>query len=254
MSIPRTSRQPVYDPGFAAERKREAAAMAADPTLAALTTTWFNESCRHRYSYNFTWLGLPIIQFPQDMVAMQELVWRVKPDLVVETGVARGGSLVFYASLLELLRGDGRVVGIDIDIRPANREAIESHVMAKRITLVDGSSTDGRTVDRVRELARGRERVLVVLDSNHTHDHVLRELELYSPLVRAGSYVVVFDTVVERMPAEAFPDRPWGPGNNPMTAVREFLARNDRFAVDEEIENKLLITVAPRGYLRCVRD
>ncbi|MFN2566680.1 MAG: cephalosporin hydroxylase family protein [Gemmatimonadaceae bacterium] len=228
--------------------------MAADPTLAALTTKWFNESCRHRYSYNFTWLGLPIIQFPQDMVAMQELVWRVKPDLVVETGVARGGSLAFYASLLELLRGDGRVVGIDIDIRPANREAIESHALAKRITLVDGSSTDERTVVRVRELARGRERVLVVLDSNHTHDHVLRELELYSPLVRAGSYVVVFDTVVERMPAEAFPDRPWGPGNNPMTAVREFLARNDRFTVDEEIENKLLITVAPRGYLRCVRD
>jgi cephalosporin hydroxylase len=254
VSRSKTHNQTTYDPGFVAERKREAAAMAADPALAELTTRWFNESCRHRYSYNFTWMGLPIIQFPQDLVAMQEIVWRVKPDLIVETGVARGGSLAFYASLLQLLGGDRRVVGIDIDIRLPNREAIESHPTASHITLLDGSSTDERTVAQVRTLAIGRDRVLVVLDSNHTHDHVRRELELYSPLVRAGSYVIVFDTVVERMPASAFPDRPWGPGNNPMTAVRDFLTVNHRFVVDEEIENKLLITVAPRGYLRCVRD
>ena len=239
---------------FAAERRQAAIQMAEDPALRSLTTKWFDASCKHGYSYNFTWAGLPIIQFPQDIVAMQEIVWRVKPDVIIETGVARGGSLVLYASLLEMLGGDGIVVGVDIDIRAHNRAAIEAHPLARRIKLVQGSSTDESTVARVRELAGKRKNALVILDSNHTHEHVLRELELYSPFVRAGSYVVVFDTVVEDMAPDMFPDRPWGRGNNPKTAVRDFLASNARFAIDEEIDRKLLITVAPGGYLRCLRD
>lgn len=222
--------------------------------LHSLSLQWIVESSRRRYSYHFTWLGRPIIQFPQDIIAMQEIIWHVRPELIIETGIAHGGSLVFYASMLELLGGDGRVLGIDIDIRPHNRTAIRTHPLAKRITLIEGSSTDPDIVGRVYDLAKGKTPVLVALDSNHTHDHVLRELELYAPLVTKGSYLVVFDTVIEDMPDDFFPDRPWGKGNNPWTAVRAFLETNDRFVIDREIEDKLLITVAPGGYLKCVKD
>jgi cephalosporin hydroxylase len=230
-----------------------AARMAADAALQKAANDLFVRSCEYRYSYNFSWMGRPIIQYPQDMVAMQEIIWSVRPDLVIETGIAHGGSLVYYASLLELLGNDGIVVGIDIDIRPHNREAIEAHPMARRIRMIEGSSIDPGTVAQVAELVRHRTRVLVTLDSNHTHDHVLQELLLYSPFVSVGSYLTVFDTVVEDMPKALFPDRPWGPGNNPKTAVREFLGQTDRFVVDKEVENKLLLTVAPDGYLRCVK-
>jgi cephalosporin hydroxylase len=206
-----------------------------------------------KYSYNFTWLGRPIIQFPQDIVALQEIIWRVRPDLIVETGVARGGSLIFYASLLELI-GAGQVIGIDIDLRAPNRAEIKQHPMAHRIVLIDGSSVDDQVIAAVREHAHGKKAVLVVLDSNHTHEHVARELALYSPLVTKGSYLVVLDTMVEDMPADFYPDRPWGKGNNPKTAVMEFLRTTDRFVIDEEYNSKLLITVAPDGYLRCIGD
>ena len=239
---------------FATECQENATAMGSDAGIRELSRDWIVATAPYKYTYNFSWMGRPVIQFPQDLLAMQEIIWRTKPDLIVETGIAHGGSMVFYASMLELLGGRGSVIGIDIEIRPHNRAAIESHPMARRITLVEGPSTDEGTVRHVKELARGYDRVLVALDSNHTYDHVLRELELYSPLVRRGGYLVVFDTVVEEMPAEAFSNRPWGPGNNPMTAVREFLGVNDRFVVDEEVENKLLISVAPSGYLRCIRD
>ena len=228
--------------------------MAADAELSELANRLFVKSCEYRYSYNFTWLGRPIVQYPQDIMAMQEIIWRVQPDLIIETGIAHGGSLIFYASMLELIGGTGRVLGIDIDIREHNRQAIEAHPMFKRITMIEGSSIEQSTVDRVMVFARHAKRVLVVLDSNHTHDHVLNELELYSPFVTRGSYLVVFDSVVEDMPADAFPDRPWGRGNNPKTAVWEFLKTNDRFAIDKEVENKLLITVAPDGYLKCIKD
>jgi len=204
-----------------------------------------------KYSYNFSWLGRPIIQYPQDIIAMQEIVWDVKPDLIIETGIAHGGSLIYYASLLELV-GHGEVLGIDIDIRPHNREAIEAHPMFKRISLLEGSSIAPDTVEQVRKVAEGK-RVLVALDSNHTHDHVLAELEAYAPLVAIGSYCVVMDTVVEDMPEDFFPDRPWGPGNNPKTAVWEYLKTHPEFEIDKQIEHKLLITVAPDGYLRRVK-
>lgn len=239
---------------FEQQKRASVERQGRDARLKGLTREWFEATCRHRYTYNFTWLGRPIIQYPQDIVAMQELIWEVKPDLVIETGIAHGGSLVLYASILELLGGDGRILGVDVDIRSHNRTAIEAHPMAKRIDMIQGSSTDATVLARVRESARGRKHVMVVLDSNHTHAHVLRELELYSPFVTRGSYLVVFDTVVERMSKEAFPERPWGPGDNPWTAVQSFLETTDRFEVDRRVEDKLLVTVAPGGYLRCIRD
>jgi cephalosporin hydroxylase len=234
------------DPALIAE-------MAADPAVARAANELLVRSARYRYSYNFTWLGRPIIQYPQDIVALQEIVWSVRPDLIVETGIAHGGSLVLSASLLELAGGPGEVVGVDIEIRPHNREAIEAHPLGRRIHMIEGSSVDPAVVEQVRARAAGRERVMVLLDSNHTHEHVREELRLYSPLVTPGSYLVVYDTVIEDMPADAFPDRPWGRGDNPATAVRDFLAGADSFVLDEEIDGKLLLTVAPGGYLRRVR-
>jgi cephalosporin hydroxylase len=230
------------------------AGLRADADLQALSRIWIREVGRHKYSYNFTWMGRPIIQFPQDMVAMQEIIWRVRPEVIVETGVAHGGSLIYYASLLELIGGDGLVVGIDVDIRPHNRAEIERHPMSRRIRLLQGSSVEKATADQARALAGGRGPVLVVLDSNHTHAHVLQELQLYSPLVRKDSYLVVFDTMIEDMPDDLIKNRPWRKGDNPKTAVWEFLKANPRFVVDKDIEGKLLITVAPDGYLKCVAD
>jgi cephalosporin hydroxylase len=236
------------------EQKRTAiAAQGSDTTMHALTRSWFHRSAELRYSYNFTWMGVPIVQYPQDIVAIQEIMWRVRPQLVVETGVAHGGSLMLSASLLELIGGDGKVIGVDVDIRKHNRAVIEAHPLAKRITLIEGSSVAPEVVAQVQRLAQGRSPVLVILDSNHTHEHVAAELRLYSPLVTKGSYLLVFDTVIEDMPENAHPDRPWGPGNNPKTAVREFLRGNDRFSIDSEMESKLMITVAPEGYLRCTK-
>ena len=239
---------------FREERKKDANKMAEDQRMRDLGLLFMKDTAKYKYSYNFTWLGCPIIQLPQDIIAMQEIIWQVQPDLIIETGIAHGGSLIFYASMLELIGGDGCVLGIDIDIRPHNREEIEKHRMFKRITMRQGSSVDQELVTRVYEFAKSRKKVLVALDSNHTYDHVLRELELYSPLVTKGSYLVVFDTLIEDMPEDFFPDKPWGRGNNPKTAVHEFLRTNKRFVIDKEIESKLLITVAPDGYLKCVGD
>lgn len=224
--------------------------MAADDELGAITQGWFEASYRHEYSYHFKWMGLPIIQYPQDVVALQELIWDLKPDAVIETGIARGGSLVFYASLFEMMGTGGKVVGIDIDIRQPNRLAIEQHPMAKRIQMIEGSSVDSDVIAAVSEAVAGLDSVMVILDSNHTHDHVLGELELYSQFVTPGNYMVVFDTIVELMPDGTYPDRPWGKGDNPMSAVREFLAGQPGFTVDSAITDKLLITAAPGGYLR----
>jgi cephalosporin hydroxylase len=243
-----------HGPSFEEESRANAARMAALPEIQKITMKWICATSRFKYTYNFSWLGRPIIQFPQDIFAMQEIIWKVKPDLIIETGIAHGGSLVFYASMLELIGKDGQAVGIDIDIRHHNRIEIEKHHMFKRISMIEGSSVDEKVVERVYEIAKRKKRVLVALDSNHTHDHVLSELELYSPLVKKGSYVVVFDTIIEDMPEDFFPDRPWGKGNNSKTAVWEFLKTNKRFEIDREIENKLLITVAPDGYLRCIKD
>lgn len=214
----------------------------------------FNDASNSgQYSYNFSWMGRPIIQYPQDMIAMQEIIWEIKPDLIIETGIAHGGSLIYYASLLELI-GNGEVLGIDIDIREHNKIEIEKHQMFKRIKMISGSSIDEKIIDKVKAYAEGKKTILVVLDSNHTHDHVMKELELYSPLVSNGSYIVVFDTIVEDLPEGYFSQsRPWSIGNNPKTAVHEFLKSNTNFVIDEMIDNKLLISVAPSGYLKRIK-
>lgn len=219
--------------------------------LQTLSKEWIRDTAAHKYTYNYSWMGRPIIQFPQDMVAMQEILWAVKPDVVIETGIAHGGSIVYYASILELM-GHGEVVGIDIDIRAHNRHAIETHPMAKRIHLVEGSSIAEETIAKVKKLAQGK-RAVVVLDSNHTHEHVLEELRAYAPLVCEGGYCVVMDTVVEDMPASLSADRPWGPGDNPKTAVHAYLKETDNFVIDSDVDAKLLISVAPSGYLRRVK-
>ena len=211
------------------------------------------DSLKDKYSYNFSWLGRPIIQHPQDIVAIQELIWTIKPDLIIETGIAHGGSLILSASILKLIGGKGRVIGVDIDIRKHNRKEIEKHRMFKRIILIEGSSTEDAVIKQVAKIAKGKKRILVFLDSDHTHAHVSRELELYSPFVTKGSYLVVFDTIVEDMPKGTVKNRPWDKGCNPKTAVWEFLKNNKNFVIDQEIENKLLITSAPSGFLKRIK-
>jgi len=228
--------------------------MASDPETAALGKEFIRKVSPYKYSYNFTWLGRPIIQFPQDIVAFQEIVWSTKPDLIIETGIAHGGSLILSASLLELIGGDGKVVGVDIDIRQHNRVEIECHKLFHRIEMHEGSSVDDAALDFIRGYAERADRVMVVLDSNHTHDHALKELELYAGFVTKGCYLLAFDTIIEYMPDDFCRDRPWGKGNNVATAVAEFLKRDDRFVLDDYFEKKLLVTVAPGGYLKRVKD
>lgn len=240
-------------------------AISDDKQLHDTASEFMRSSTIPKYSYNFFWLGRPIIQYPQDIVAMQELIWQIKPDLIIETGIAHGGSLVFSASMLAQLdlceaieAGETidpkvsrrKVLGIDIDIRPHNRAAIEAHPMASRIQMIQGSSIDPEIIGQVKKVAKNYSRILVCLDSNHTHDHVLAELEAYAPLVSVGSYCVVFDTIIEDMPTDMFPDRPWSEGNNPKTAVWEYLKSHPEFEIDKRIQHKLLITVAPDGFLK----
>lgn len=241
------------DPEFDSQRRASVVALRADQDLRNHAHNFVVRSSEHKYSYNFDWLGLPIIQLPSDIVAVQELIWSVQPQVIVETGVARGGSLALSASILELLGGDRFVIGVDIEIRPANRAAIEAHPLAHRIRLVQGSSIDSGVVDTVYRTVENRSPVLLLLDSMHTHAHVLEELRLYHKLVGEGSYIVVFDTVIADMPEGSFPDRPWGVDDNPKTAVNAFLRENDRFVVDDDVEARLQITAAPAGYLRCIR-
>ena len=238
---------------FAETKRENIAKLGSSTTAKELAYRFLLEVGTLRYSHHFEWLGRPIIQLPQDIVAIQEVIWQVQPDVVVETGIAHGGSLMLSASILHALGGDRRVIGIDVDIRAHNRVEIERHPLAGRIEMIEGSSTDPDVLARVGQVVENA-RTVVILDSDHTHAHVLNELELYSALVRVGSYVIVLDTLIEDMPEELFRNRPWGPGNNPKTAVHEFLAANDRFEIDREIENKLLLTVAPDGYLKCISD
>ncbi|MFH0730468.1 MAG: cephalosporin hydroxylase family protein [Pseudomonadota bacterium] len=262
---------------FCLEVESNITRLGQDYSLRQLTLSWMKATNRYKYTYNFSCMGRPIIQCPQDMIEIQELIWRIKPDLIIETGIAHGGSLIMSASMLALIDYSDaiesrkildpritcrRVIGIDIDIREHNRAAIEAHPMSHRIDMIQGSSIAPEIIARVHELARGYERVMVCLDSNHTHEHVLAELEAYAPLTSKGSYCVVFDTLIEDLPEGSFPERPWDKGNNPKTAVWEYLRRLKEegrkasdgtslfYEIDMLIANKLLITVAPDGYLR----
>lgn len=242
---------------FEKEIKERVDANGLNEVLKSSAHQFMKDSLAPKYSYNFSWLGRPIIQYPQDMIAMQELIWKIKPDLIIETGIAHGGSLIFFAAMLELVSActgnEGEVLGIDIDIRPHNRKAIEEHPMFKRISMIQGSSVAPEIIAQVKEKAKGKKRILVCLDSNHTHEHVLAELNAYASMTSIGSYCVVFDTIVEDMPKELSGERPWGPDDNPKTAVWEYLKTHPEFEVDKSIDNKLLISVAPDGYLKRVR-
>lgn len=226
---------------------------ASNANLQAASKSFLNETIISKYSYNFSWMGRPIIAYPQDMIAMQELIWEIKPDLIIEAGIAHGGSIVYYASLLELIGQEGIVLGLDIDIRKHNRDLIESHPMSKRIKMIEGSSISKEVAEEVYEIAKNKKKIMVCLDSNHTHDHVLEELKLYAHLTSVGSYCVVFDTVVEDLPNDLYNNRPWDVGNNPKTAVFEFLKENTDFEIDKSIDHKLLISVAPDGYLKRIK-
>lgn len=253
---------------FANERSQQIASYSHDADFLAQSQAWLEASMRRRYVYNYDWLGRPIIQYPQDMVAMQELVWATRPDLIIETGIAHGGSLILSASLLAMLdycdavqagtaldpkASKRKVLGLDIDIRPHNRDAIESHPLAHKIDMIQGSSISSEVIAQVQAYASGYQRVMVCLDSNHTHEHVLAELRAYAPLTTLGCYCVVFDTFVEDMPADLFPDRPWAPGDNPKTAVHTYIKEQPGFEIDASIPHKLQVTVAPEGFLKRIR-
>jgi cephalosporin hydroxylase len=253
---------------FKAECVTEIVDQGADSKLREFSKEWINAANARKYSYHFEWLGRPVIQYPQDIVGMQELIWSIKPDLIIETGIAHGGSLIFSASMLAQLdmcdaieagisfnpkESRRKVLGVDIDIRAHNRAAIEAHPMASRIQMIQGSSIAPEIIGQVKQIASDYGRILVCLDSNHTHEHVLAELEAYAPLTSVDSYCVVFDTIIEDLPADMFPNRPWSHGNNPKTAVWEYLKTHPEFEIDKNIDYKLLISVAPDGYLKRVR-
>lgn len=250
---------------FEQERQEIIRELGKDQDIAAASNEWMRLVNAKKYSYTFTSLGRPIIQYPQDMVAMQELIWQIKPDLIIETGIAHGGSLIMSASALAMLdmcdaieagknidpsKSERKVLGVDIDIRAHNKAAIEAHPMASRIEMIQGSSIDSEIIEKVKMIAGRYKRVLVCLDSNHTHEHVLAELEAYAPLVSKDSYCVVFDTVIEDLPADMFGDRPWGPGDNPKTALHAYLKSHPEFEIDKSIDHKLLVSVAPDGFLK----
>ena len=243
---------------FNKTKEENIAALGKDKELRKDTYQWVEKTSKYGYTYNFSWLGRPIIQFPQDIVAMQEIIWRVKPDLIIETGIAHGGSLILSASMLALLEMSGvikkgKVLGIDIEIREHNRVEIERHPLSDKIEMIEGSSIDKSIIEQVHKFAVNYGNILVCLDSNHTHDHVLAELNAYAPLVSKGSYCVIFDTLIEDLPKDIFPGRQWSRGNNPKTAAREYLKSHPEFEIDKSIAHKLLITVAPDGYLKKVK-
>ena len=233
--------------------------------LKNISKDFFEQSVISKYSYNFSWMSRPIIQYPQDVMAVQEIVWSVKPDLIIETGIAHGGSLVYSASMLALIdyceakesgklldpnSSQRKVIGVDIDIREHNRQALDSHPMRHMIELIEGSSIDKKIFEQVQKLSFGYNKVMVFLDSHHSHEHVLSELKLYSNFVTKNSYCIVFDTVIEDLPSILNANRPWGPGNSPKTAVKSFLEKDKNFQIDNTFEEKYIITVAPDGFLK----
>jgi cephalosporin hydroxylase len=240
---------------FEAERERSALALGTDEAAFDSALDAFVAADAHRYTYLWSWMGVPIIQVPADIVATQEVIWAAKPDVIIETGVARGGSLIFSAAMLTLL-GRGKVVGVDIDIRAHNRDTIESHPMAAKITLIEGSSIAAETLAAVRAAIPSGAAVMVCLDSDHSREHVLAELRAYGELVTPGQYLIVSDTLLGRMTPEQTPtarSQVWLPGNEPLAAVDAYLAETDRFEADPVVNGKLIFSSSPGGYLKRVR-
>lgn len=267
MTVQSSKKAPDPVAEFKAQVERNIDSLGADMEFHALTRRWLHHSLTHGYTHNFRWLGLPVIQAPQDTCGLQEIIWSVKPDLIIETGIAHGGSLVVSASMLALLeyaeavekgitldpkKPKRKVIGVDIDIRAHNRAAIESHPMISRIDMIQGSSVDPAIIAEVKQKAAGFKNIMVCLDSNHTHEHVLAELNAYAPLTSVGNYCIVMDTGIEDLPPELCGRRPWGKGNSPKTAVWEYLKTHSEFEQDRRIEWKLAITAAEEGFLKRV--
>ncbi|KAB7610070.1 cephalosporin hydroxylase [Amylibacter sp. SFDW26] len=253
---------------FVKEVEDRVASYVNEKEMRKAASDFMRASTQPKYCYNFSWQTRPIIQYPQDMVAVQEIIWDVKPDLIVEMGIAHGGSLIYNASILAMLdmceaiedgrtidpaQSKRRILGVDIDIREHNRIEIEKHPMSSRIDMIQGSSIAPEIIQQVKDYAADYERILVCLDSNHTHSHVLAELEAYAPLTSVGSYCVVFDSIVEDLPEDMYPDRPWGPGDNPKTALWDYVERHPEFEIDKQMFEKLLISVCPDGFLKRVK-
>lgn len=245
-----------FDPiqQFQAERNEDIEKMGKDSDLRKKSLDWMLCADKYKYTYNFSWMGRPIIKFPSDIVIQQEIMWKIKPDLVIETGIAHGGSIIFTASMMEMMGIDGEVIGIDIDIRSHNRLEIEKHPMKKRITMFEGNSVDNNIIAEVREIANTKSRVMVILDSLHSHDHVYKELCAYAPMTSIGSYCILPDTFIEFFPKGYYSKtRPWDVGDNPYTAMKEYLAGNNQFEIDHSLTSKAMITETIDGYLKRVR-
>lgn len=239
---------------FINERQADIKAMGEDQELRQKSIDWMLHADRYKYTYNFSWMGRPIIKFPSDIVIQQELMWQLKPDLVIETGIAHGGSIIFTSSMMEMMGIEGEVVAVDIDIRKHNKDLIESHPMYKRITMIEGSSIDPAIVEQVRAKTVGKKRVMVVLDSMHSHEHVYQELLAYADMVTVGSYCVLPDTFIEFFPKGYYShNRPWDVGNNPYTAMKKFMSETDKFEIDKDLTSKSMITETIDGYLKRIK-
>ena len=252
---------------FEQECFEETQKQAKDRSFVKLSDNWLNQSWKHKYTYHFQWLGRPIIQMPQDIVAIQEIIWDIKPDLIIETGIAHGGSICLSASLLALLelediknnpssclkKNKRKVIGIDIDIRKHNKEKINNHFLSDRIEMIEASSIEPNAFEKIKMISQNYSNIMVMLDSNHTEDHVLKELELYGSLVSKNSYCIVFDTVVAKMDSGFSKDRPWNKKNSPQSAKEKFLQKNKNFIIDYSIDKKLLLSMAPGGFLKKIK-
>ena len=252
---------------FENECAEESYKQARDKSFVKLSDSWLNKSWKHKYTYHFKWMDRPIIQMPQDILALQEIIWKVKPDLIIETGIAHGGSICLSASLLALLemednyikndfnkiKNNRKVVGIDVDIRRHNKEKLNNHFLSEKIVMIEASSVDLKTFEKVKKISQDYSNILVILDSNHTDEHVLKELNLYGSLVSQNSYCIVFDTVIEKMDDAFSKDRPWSKKNSPKSAIEKFLKANESFEIDHSIDDRLILSMAPGGFLKKIR-
>ena len=252
---------------FENECSEESYKQARDKSFVKLSDSWLNKSWRHKYTYHFKWMDRPIIQMPQDILALQEIIWKVKPDLIIETGIAHGGSICLSASLLALLemednynktdlnkiKRNRKVVGIDVDIRKHNKEKLNNHFLSEKMVMIEASSVDLKTFEKVKKISRDYSNILVILDSNHTDEHVLKELNLYVSLVSQNTYCIVFDTIIEKMDDAFSKDRPWSKKNSPKSAIEKFLKANESFEIDHSVDARLMLSMAPGGFLKKIR-
>ena len=252
---------------FENECAEECYKQARDKSFIKLSDSWLNKSWRYKYTYHFKWMDRPIIQMPQDILALQEIIWKVKPDLIIETGIAHGGSICLSASLLALLemedsynkpelnnkKNNRKVIGIDIDIRKHNKEKLNNHFLSEKMVMIEASSVDLKTFAKVKKISEDYSNILVILDSNHTGEHVLKELNLYGSLVSQNSYCIVFDTIIEKMDDAFSKDRPWSKKNSPKSAIEKFLKTNETFEIDHSVDDRLVLSMAPGGFLKKIR-